>query len=70
MMFGRGYHRDYLDNNVNNVIDNVFGYSYLQSFNALQSDVRSIPEFRDRLLQQNSNNQQLQVSNLFTQYGY
>ena len=52
------------------VTDNVIGYSYQQSFNALQSDVRSIPVFRDRLLLQNGNNQQVAVNQLFQLYGY
>lgn len=52
------------------VIDNVNGYTTQQCFNALQSDVRSIPSFRVRLLQQNGNNQQAQVNALFTEYGY
>ena len=52
------------------VIDNVAGYTNQQCFGALQSDIRSIPAFRDRLLQQNGNNQQAQVTNLFFRYGY
>ena len=54
----------------NPVIDNVAGYTNQQCFNALQSDVRSIPDFRIRLLQQNGNNQQLQVNALFNEYHY
>lgn len=50
--------------------DNVFGYTTGQCFNALQSDVRSIPDFRTRLLQQNGNSQQTSVNQLFQQYGY
>jgi hypothetical protein len=52
------------------VIDNVFGYTTQQCFNALQSDVRTIPAFRDRLLQQNGNNQIVNVTDLFFRYGY
>jgi hypothetical protein len=52
------------------ITDAVNGFTINQSFNALQSDVRSIPAFRDRLLQQNSNIQQTQVNQLFQQYGY
>lgn len=52
------------------IIDAVNGFTINQSFNALQSDVRSIPAFRDRLLQQNANVQQAQVNQLFQQYGY
>jgi hypothetical protein len=50
--------------------DNVTGFTINQSFNALQSDVRSIPAFRGRLLQQNANVPQAQVNQLFQQYGY
>ncbi|MBA4260311.1 MAG: hypothetical protein C0446_14205 [Chitinophaga sp.] len=50
--------------------DNVHGFTINQSFNALQPDVRSIPAFRDRLLQQNANAQQVQVTQLFQRYGY
>ena len=52
------------------VTDNVNGYINSQLFNALQSDVRSIPAFRDRLLQLNGNNQQVQVNALFNAYNY
>lgn len=58
------------NNNPLGMIDNVNGYTINQSFNALQSDVRSIPAFRTRLLQQNANNQQLQVNALFNVYNY
>ncbi len=51
-------------------IDNVNSYTNQQIFNALQSDVRSIAAFRDRLLQQNGNNQAANVNLLFQQYGY
>jgi hypothetical protein len=64
---------DLWDNRVdigNGVIDNVSGYSFAQCFNALQSDVSSITAFRDRLLQQNGNSQQSQVTQLFKSYGY
>lgn len=50
--------------------DNVAGYSYQQLFNGLQTDVRSIPAYRDRLLQLNGNNQQVQVNALFNAYNY
>lgn len=50
--------------------ENVNGFRIDQSFNALQPDVRSIPAFRDRLLQQNANIQQVQVNQLFQRYGY
>jgi hypothetical protein len=53
-----------------NVNDNASLFTTQQCFNALQSDVRTIPEFRDRLLQLNGNIQQAQVNQLFNQYGY
>lgn len=64
---------DLIDNRNDNffpITDNVAGYTINQCYNALQTDVQSIPAFRDRLLQQNGNNQQLQVNQLFQQYGY
>lgn len=69
----QGLPYDLFDNrndNTNPIIDNANGFTINQSFNALQSDVRSIPAFRDRLLQQNANVQQVQVNQLFQQYGY
>jgi hypothetical protein len=56
--------------NTNLPIDNVSGYTTQQCFNALQSDVRTIPAFRDRLLQQNGNSQFVNVNDLFFRYGY
>ncbi len=52
------------------VLDDVNGYSIPQCFNALQSDVRTVFVFRDRLLQQNGNNQSVQVNALFNEYNY
>jgi hypothetical protein len=52
------------------VIDRVSGFSIRQIFRALQSEVRSVPTFRQKLLQQNSNLQFSQVNDLFKQYGY
>ena len=69
----QGLPYDLIDNRndaPNPVIDNVAGYTNQQTFNALQSDVRSIPAFRDRLLQLNGNNQQAQVNALFNEYNY
>lgn len=69
----QGLPYDLWDNrNDNNspIIDNASGFTINQSFNALQSDVRSIPAFRDRLLQQNGNLQFLQVNSLFNEYNY
>ena len=56
--------------NINLPVDNVAGYTIQQCFNALQSDVRTVPAFRDRLLLQNGNNQIVNVNDLFFRYGY
>lgn len=50
--------------------DAVSGYTNQQMFNALDADVKSLQQFRIRLLQQNSNNQAAQVTQLFGAYGY
>jgi len=39
-------------------------------FNALDAGVTSMPQYRVRLLQENSNNQAAQVIDLFAQYHY
>lgn len=67
---------DLIDNRNDNLfnssrpIDNVTGYTTGQCFNALQSDIRTIPAFKDRLLQQNSFNQQANINILFNGYNY
>lgn len=59
------------DNNFSGpVIDNVSGFTIQQCFTALQSDVSTIPAFKDRLLQQNGNSQFVYVTDLFFRYGY
>jgi len=55
---------------VSGLRDNVSGYTTQQCFSALQSDVRSVPAFRNRLLSQNGNNQLNQVNILFQDYNY
>lgn len=52
------------------VQDNVLDYTNQQFFNALDNDVRSIPQFRIRLLAENGNNQAVQVTDLFGRYNY
>ncbi len=52
------------------VNDQVFGYTNRQMFNAFQSDVYSLQDYRIRLLQQNNNNQSAEIINLFSQYHY
>lgn len=67
-----GLYYDLFDNrNENNpIVDGVTGYTNQQFFNSLDSDVKSLPQYRVRLLQENANNQSVQVTNLFSQYGY
>ena len=50
------------------VNDAIGGYTIQQIFNALQSDIQSPQQYRDRFLQQNGFNQQ--VINLFIEYHY
>jgi len=50
------------------VLDAVSNYSNLQFFNALDNDVRSIPQFRQRLFLETGFNQA--VINLFAEYNY
>ena len=52
------------------VVDAVVNYTNQQFFNALDNDVTTLQAFRVRLLTENSNNQFVQVINLFAQYGY
>ncbi len=52
------------------VVDNVSGFTNLQLFNALQSDITSVPQYRIRFIQQNPGNQTTEVTNLFGQYHY
>ena len=54
----------------NPIIDNVANYTNLQMFNAIDDDITTIPQYRQRLLQENNNNQNVQVTNLFAQYNY
>jgi len=61
---------DRVESNGESVNENVSGYTQQKFFNALQSDVISIPVYKDRLLQQNNNNQQSAVDILFQSYGY
>jgi len=58
------------DNNFNVIlpIDNVTGFTNQQFFNALDNDVRTMPQFRTRFLAENGFNQG--VVNLFTEYNY
>ena len=52
------------------VNDQVNGFTTQQMFNALQSDVTTLQQYRSRFIQQNPNNQTNAVTNLFGQYHY
>lgn len=53
------------------VDDNVSGYYTNQKiFNAFSSSTTTLGSYKTNLLNQNSNNQSIQVTSLFTQYGY
>jgi hypothetical protein len=58
------------NNNPVGMIDNVAVYKINQVFNALQPNIQSIPAFRDRLLLNSGNNQQVEVNQLFNAYNY
>lgn len=53
------------------VIDQVSGFSNQQMFNAFQSTIFTLADYRAKLLQQNPTNQiSAFVTNLFNQYHY
>jgi hypothetical protein len=52
------------------VVDGVSNYTNQNFFNALDADINSLSNYRLRLLSENGNNQSIQVTNLFGQYGY
>lgn len=68
----KGFPYDLIDGGIeiNPVVDNVNDYTIQQCFRGLQPDVRTIPAYRDRLLQQNGNNQNVQVNDLIHEYNY
>lgn len=69
----KGLMLDLMDNTPNEVvpvIDNVNGFTVQQLFNALQSDVTTLQQYRLRFIQQNPNNQTAAITNLFAQYHY
>jgi hypothetical protein len=51
-------------------VDNVFGITPNAAFSALQTDVTSIPAYRQRIILQNGTVQLNQINALFTSYGY
>lgn len=72
----QGLYYDMVDNrndiffNPAAVNDNVLGYTNQQMFNAFQSTIFTLQDYRVNLLQHNGNNQAVEVTNLFNQYGY
>jgi hypothetical protein len=50
--------------------DQANGYTNQKLYNALQSDVKSIGDYKNKLLYQNSNYQTIEVNNLVNVYGY
>jgi hypothetical protein len=52
------------------VTDEVSNFTNEQFFNALDSDISNLPNFRIRLMLENGNDQIIHVTNLFGQYGY
>lgn len=66
----KGLMLDMMDNTPFETVvnDQVSGYTIGQLFNGLQSDISSLQQYRDRLLQQNGNDPQVLL--LFSQYHY
>jgi hypothetical protein len=52
------------------IADGVQNFSNGQMFSALEADVNSMPQYRERLIGQNPNSQTNEVRNLFNQYHY
>ena len=69
----KGLMWDLMDNTTTETfpgIDNVNGFTIAQLFNALQSDVTSVPAYKARFIQQNLGNQNANITSLFAQYHY
>jgi hypothetical protein len=73
----KGLMWDLMDNTneVRPIVDNVSGFTVQQLFNALQSDITTVPQYKARLISQNPNppgnpNLSTQITNLFAQYHY
>ena len=66
----QGIYLDLIDVRNENIpiIDRVTGYTNQQFFNSLDLDITNMPDYRQRLLLENNNNQAAEVLNLFTQY--
>lgn len=52
------------------VVDQVSGFTNQQMYNAFNASVTTLQAYRSNLILLNPNNQTIQVTNLFAQYGY
>jgi hypothetical protein len=50
--------------------DQVLGYTNLQMFDALDNDIYDPISYRLRLLSENNNNQSINLTTIFNEYGY
>ena len=74
----QGLFYDLVDNRndraiTNNILlppDNVSNYTNQQLFDAIDNDITTIPQYRQRLLLENNNNQAVNVTSLFGFYNY
>ncbi len=74
----QGLYYDLMDNRNDRIVtgnfvlpdDNVSNYTNQQFFNALDADITSLPAYRQRLLDENANNQAADVISLFSFYNY
>lgn len=68
----QGLFHDLMDinNETNPVFDQVSGFTNQQMFNAFQSDIFTLQDYRYKLLLQNGNNQAAEVTSLFNLYHY
>ena len=66
-----GIYHDLFDTRIDDAVlvtDNVSNYTNQQFFNALDTDVKTMQQFRQRLLNENGNSQAAAVNTLFTSY--
>lgn len=68
----KGLMEDLIDNTneIRPIIDNIGGVTITQLFNALQSDIVTVPQYRARLITQNPTISATDITNLFGQYHY
>jgi hypothetical protein len=70
----KGLFYDMIDNGLespaSNIVDNVSSFTNQQFYQALQSNVNSMIDYKAKFLQQNNNSQQIEINALFTEYGF